>query len=221
MNLSQTHLRKLFTACIGKDIFFDNPGNGILIRHDVDNDLDRSVAMAVLENEIGVKATYFILDTAPYFGNEMLPKLEVIQNLGHSIQWHNNSIAVWKQFPQNRIFDCVLKPVQFLRAHGFPVVGSASHGDALCRKHGFINYEVFSGTMGARTQEAVNFMQPDFEIPTIDPASINLQWEAYHVPYDEYYTESGGWWRNIPDPDHVQNFNGRIQILIHPQWWFK
>jgi len=218
-NLSTDHLYKLLTACKGKDIFFDNPGNGILIRHDVDANLDRSVAMAVLEHQIGVKATYFILDSAPYFGKDMLPKLKLIQDLGHSIQWHNNSIAVWKRFDIPRIFNCVVEPLQFLRMHGFPVDGSASHGDKLCHVHGFINYEVFAGDMGVRTREAVNFKQPDFELPQVNPDHVGLKWEAYHVPYDEYYSESGGTWKVIPEPEHFKTFNGRIQLLIHPQWW--
>jgi len=226
-NLSTDHLRKLLTACKGKDIFFDNPGSGILIRHDVDDDLDRSVKMAELENEIGVKATYFILNTERYWNNithketDFIASLHYIQSLGHSIQWHNNSIAELKNNPDWLIRNIILEPLNILREIGFDIKGSASHGDKLCHQHGFINYEVFSGSMGERTREAVNFKKPDFEIPKINPADFGLEWEAYHVPYDEYYSESGGRWKVIPDPEHIAQHEGRVQLLLHPQWHFR
>ena len=227
-DLTKEYLIELFTACKGKDILFDNPNPGILIRHDVDDDLDRSVRMAELQHSIGVKATYFILNTAPYWevdlgmNEELFNKLRHIESLGHSIQWHNNSIAEYKSQHFKNLFsiaDCIKSPLFYLRSFGFKITGSASHGDPLCHKHGFINYEVFSGPMGERTREAVNFKQPDFIIPKIDPKDFGLEWEAYHVPYDEYYSEAGGRWKVKPDPEHFRNFNGRIQLLIHPQWW--
>ena len=68
----------------------------IMIRHDIDDNLDAAVRMAEREAQMGVVSTYYMLDTASYFYKpESIQKYQYIQSLGHEIGWHNNALAVY------------------------------------------------------------------------------------------------------------------------------
>tara|TARA_B110000046_G_C12909619_1_gene362250 strand:+ start:73 stop:816 length:744 start_codon:yes stop_codon:yes gene_type:complete len=77
-----------------KEILTFNEYNGqncFLIRHDVDYDINKAYEMAQLENEMGIKATYFILlSTNNYnvftFDNQKM--ICAIKEMGHEIGLH-------------------------------------------------------------------------------------------------------------------------------------
>lgn len=63
----------------------------VILRHDIDLSLDKAVEMAKVENELGVKATYFILTSTNFynvFSKESYEKLQQIKELGHVIGLH-------------------------------------------------------------------------------------------------------------------------------------
>lgn len=70
---------------------YDNHKKSIILRHDVDNDLKKAVEMAEVENQIGVKSTYFVLLTSKFYNplskadRKMIKK---IQEYGHDIGLH-------------------------------------------------------------------------------------------------------------------------------------
>jgi len=226
MEFNRKTLSEIFLLCQKRDIFFDNPGPGIMIRHDVDDDLSRSVECAYVENDFGIKATYFILNTAPYYrpdSRHFWSQLKTIESLGHRIEWHNNAIAQWikggRKRPVIEIVDEVLS--RFL-ANGFPVTGSASHGDSTCYdstgKHYFLNHQCFKESLETvPLSDTFKHLFPTFEpFPMGDCA---LEWEAYFVQHDEYFSEPGGKWKNFPTAEKLSDTSKRFQILIHPQWW--
>jgi hypothetical protein len=49
--------------------------------------------------------------------------------------------------------------------------------------------------------------------------SLELQYDAVHLPCDTYFTDSGGGWQRSSDPLDHDLSNGRHQILIHPEYW--
>lgn len=243
-DFKEQSLRELFEVIADRTITFsDDPGDQpIYLRFDIDANFDKAHQMACLCNEYGVKATFFILNTASYFAHpDTLRLCKWIQDKGHEIAWHNNLITEWLKehaltggLPDSK----PLHPQQWLQfrldailmkfsAHGINIRGSASHGDPLCHLRGYINYEVFEEC--PRTQEAHGFKQPDFEIPKVSMKLFGLDWEAYHVPYDLYLSESGGkkWTVREMKQDarewdvkiDVINHYKSIQILIHPQHW--
>lgn len=62
-----------------------------LIRHDVDFDLEAALRMALIENEVGVKSTFFVLvNTENYnlFSDKNKKILKQIENLDHEIGLH-------------------------------------------------------------------------------------------------------------------------------------
>lgn len=75
MNLSTFDSRafsELLEAVGGRSISFHDKGPGVLMRHDVDADIERSVKMAQAEYAAGVRATYFILNTAAYWFRKLI-----------------------------------------------------------------------------------------------------------------------------------------------------
>lgn len=63
----------------------------VILRHDVDLSLDKAVEIAQVENQLGVKSTYFILLTTNFyniFSKESYNKIKQIKDLGHVIGLH-------------------------------------------------------------------------------------------------------------------------------------
>lgn len=206
----------------------------IYLRFDIDDDPAKAYRMSLILNEYGIKGTFFILNTADYWNNGSIwNDLRWMQSKAHEIGWHNNVIAeMYKEGKNSRMYEWFIKhPLNLLREHGLNIIGSASHGDPLCRKLGFINYEIFKEC--ERTSEAIGFPDCTFDHPRLSMADFGLEYEAYHVPYDLYLSESGGrqWTKRAPgnasmreatpwDGDlAIINRYERIQILIHPQHW--
>ena len=89
--------------------FFDNPPRtgDLLLRHDVDLSLEAALAMAELEAELAVPATYFLM-TASEFYNLAAPSgreaIERLRRLGHRVGLH----AVYPDAAVDARFDPVL-----------------------------------------------------------------------------------------------------------------
>jgi len=216
--MQKSELIKIYSACRGLDRSFSEDFDlndlapCVLLRHDVDDDLDKSVRNAELQKEIGVKATYFILNTAPYFDASsaiMWNKIHYIQSLGHEIGWHNNILA---QYMDGANAERIKEILGFFSENGINVNGSASHGDPLCRQYGFINYEIFEGCTRSKDP---TLPEPKFSWDRIKMQDVGLSWEAYWIKRDVQYSEPGGYWSKGLEP--VIDPTKRTMILIHPQ----
>lgn len=77
-NFADYHNYKQFNKCV-------------ILRHDIDYDLEKALPMAELENTLGVKSTYFVLVTSDFY-NVMSKSsqaiLDSIQSMGHKIGLH-------------------------------------------------------------------------------------------------------------------------------------
>ena len=205
-------------------INFHDKGPGIILRHDIDADLGKAVRMAEIEagrdaninramfchgNTPLAKSTYFVLNTARYWkSKEMIPSLRYIQRLGHEIGWKNNA-AVECAMTGKKLELCIREPLEYLRSHGITIRGTAAHGDKLCYKLGLMNYNIFC------------FPSPGWDfwgnLRTFTLEEFGLEYEAYHVPYDDYLIDchSGQEEAGIK---HWES-GGRYQIVIYPQNW--
>lgn len=68
----------------------------VILRHDIDNSIDKSIAMAEVEARLGVKSTYFVLVTSDFYNvgsKKNLEGLRKIQKLGHEIGLHFDEMA--------------------------------------------------------------------------------------------------------------------------------
>ena len=134
----------------------------MLLRHDIDHDPWTAEKMAVIESDFNLRATYFVLHTAPYFKHKFKKTMEIcrnIQSLGHEIGLHNDLITDY--FINNIDPDENLSNLLTLfNNEGINILGSASHGSPFIQKLNdtidvdiyfpYANYLVFSEIMDER-----------------------------------------------------------------------
>src|SRR5437016_12309970 len=69
----------------------------LALRHDVDSRLDSALRLARLEHERGLRATYFVLHTAPYWDrDDLVARVRDLQELGHEVGFHNDLLTAWR-----------------------------------------------------------------------------------------------------------------------------
>jgi hypothetical protein len=187
----------------------------LALRHDVDSRLDGSMALGRLESARGLRATYFVLHTAPYWREGgLIAHLRELQELGHEIGFHNDLVTAWRvggADPRAALERALAR----LRGGGIEVVGAAAHGSPWCHRLGFHNNYVFAGW----DEPQPGF--PNREVPEkLDPAAFGLEYEAYHVPHDAYFSDSSfvdG--RRAHPSDFPLEPGRRTIVLVHPDHW--
>ena len=68
----------------------------VILRHDIDNSIEKSIQIAELEAKLGVKSTYFALITSDFYNvasKKSQEGLQKIQKLGHEIGLHFDEMA--------------------------------------------------------------------------------------------------------------------------------
>jgi len=64
--------------------------NGLIVRHDVDRNPKRALRMATLENELGIRVTYYFRSTKNAFKPKIMKKIE---EMGHEVGYHYEVLA--------------------------------------------------------------------------------------------------------------------------------
>lgn len=225
--------------------FSSSDESSIALRHDIDHCIDVALEMAYWEFERGIKATYFILDTAPYFSDSLiLEKCAQIQEFGHEIGIHLNSIARWFDGGPDPYLD-LQNQLQKFRGLNINLTGTSAHGDSSCYKNNFINYWLFKelkseGYLDRETKlNAEGIFEPNVQkrinskclekltrqdgavlnLWGVSQKSLGLLYEASHLDHHEYFTDSGGSWSRSSDPLKSNLKDKRVQVLIHPVHW--
>jgi hypothetical protein len=96
-----------------------------------------------------------------------------------------------------------------LRSLDIEVIGTASHGDYLCRVRGYVNHNFFLEC--PRPNEWRRWPLEEFA----------LKYEAYWLGYTHYIADNGGQWRYDID-ERIDGFTQegtQLQVSIHPQHW--
>lgn len=216
------------------------PGQSyLLIRHDIDHDIENAVRIARWEHSAGIQSTFCVLHTAWYYGafkgySYQHSKLVVesmlkIQELGHEVNFHNNlvTLGLTTGAHPGRI---LVEELEFLRGKEIDVVGTSTHGDALCKELGFRNFELFYETIGSKFGGRRNLVLPGSSHPPVKlgvlPMSeFDLSYEAYDLYRDKYITDSGGTLRTRFNAAGRRYFGRQpndgsvVGLLTHPIWW--
>jgi hypothetical protein len=188
------------------------------LRHDVDDRLDSAVTLARLEHARGIRASYFVLHTARYWRHDdrMLSTLRTIQDeLGHEIGFHHDPVTLYAA--RVDIAAALSRELEWLRDGGLDVRGAAAHGSAAAHALRCHNNYFFRGW----DEPLAGFDRTD--VPKLDPSDLGLEYEAYHVPYDVYVSDSrfGDGRRTHPesfDPATLAP-SERAVVLVHPCHW--
>jgi hypothetical protein len=193
---------------------FSSGQGDIALRHDVDDRLESGLELARREHARGLRATYFVLHTAPYWArDDLLERLLELQALGHEVGWHNDLVTVALVHGGDPA-EYLRRELHRLRSAGIDVVGVASHGSPWCHRLGFHNDYAFS-----------DLPQPIPGFPTrFEPigtlSEFGFEYDAYSLGEDAYFSDSrferGGRAHPASFPlDPVE----RTIFLTHPCHW--
>jgi len=167
-------------------------GKICILRHDIDTDLDAALQLAIIENSLGIKSTYFLMFRSPVYN--LLSRINFslvnkILELGHKIGLH---------YDANYLFN----PED---------IEEKVKTELNCLNQLFnINSNV------------VSFHQPDSFIleNKINFSGIINTYDKIQFKDVVYFSDSNKKWR-LEDPLKIFNSNEyvNVQLLIHPMWW--
>lgn len=211
------------------------------LRHDIDADLDSAIEMAALEHRRGLRATYFVLHSASYYGvirrgrvrrrSGVLRALLAIQNrYGHEVGWHNDLVTLQVVYGINALAYAA-EELGWLRAQGVRITGTAAHGSRFAARYGYDNRYLFSDLCvehrvpfaDAPNHHEVTTGRGRQLIPKTTLAALGFSYEAYHLRHRLNPTDSdiaGGrrWHPNQLDLAALVP-GDRMILLTHPVHW--
>jgi hypothetical protein len=163
----------------------------IALRHDIDQNINRSVKMAEIESQHEIKSTYFVLHTADYY-LKSFDKFKYIQSLGHEIGFHNDLMTLKHPKISLEI------ELEFLRLCGLIITGTASHGNKQ-RTDNLAFWEDYK----------LNDFGLDYEAYSLDHNRYFS--DCTFIFGHRWHPDSVNW--------SEMKAGDRIQILTHPEHW--
>lgn len=197
------------------------------LRHDVDQRLDRAADFAVLEAERGLRATYFVLQSAGYWRRPgLVEALLRMQESGHEIGWHNDLVTT----------ECVhgvdarallSRELVRLRNAGLSIEGVAAHGAPSCYRYGYRNgYFFFPDEADAHfpNVDTVDGPLGKRRVPRGTLAEYGFTYDAYHLDNTTYFSDAsfsseGRRWHTDDLDLGSLGPGSRTIILTHPDHW--
>lgn len=173
-------------------------GPHVLWRHDIDYSIEHALLLARLEAQKGVRATYFILLSSPYYNLlelESTRQLMEIVRLGHWVGLH---------------FD----PERYTQ------LGERADLESAMRRERDILADI------ARVNvETVSLHNPAFAgLLHMDDERLGGMINTYSARLRQSYTycsDSFGYWRHRPIHEVIADAEvDRMHVLTHPVWWW-
>lgn len=194
----------------------------VALRHDVDDRLESALEIARLEADRGIRATYYVLHTAPYWPSRRMREL---QELGHEVGLHNDALTVHARSGDDPV-ETLRRELDHLRRIGVDVAGVAGHGSREARERRFLNHLVFSDLPAAAPRFPNNDLRGDLPPPASRTtlAELDLAYDADFLDVDRYFADSyvdrGGrrWHPDRLDPGALAP-GTRTVLLTHPCLW--
>ncbi len=171
-----------------------NPAEkNIISRHDIDFSMGAALKMALLERDIGIKSTYFLLLKSDFYNLHSSSSSNIIKaiiNCGHNIGLHFDA-SIYKD-DKCSIDDAVQKECDIL------------------------------SSIVERSIDIVSFHRPTKQLigyPDKVGGRIHT-YQPYYFYDIGYCSDSRGEWHYGSPLDHKSYKNGTaIQLLTHPIWW--
>lgn len=172
---------------------FSSSSKCILNRHDVDFYPSHALRLAEIENDLGLKSSYyFLLDSVFYnlLSNECYEIVQKIRDLGHDVNLHidgNYGCSDLESFRKKLSFQKNLW-------------------------EGFFNYPLSSFTFHMNNEFTKNCNDLNYE------GLLNSGLLA-RLPEVSYISDSNGFWGNDPSFEYKSKLSQKILLLTHPVWW--
>jgi hypothetical protein len=210
------------------------------LRHDVDIDLNVAYSFSQIEYGLGIRSTYFILHTAPYYlanpnnmaihTNKIIPVLKKMQDERHfEIGWHNDLVTLQVIYNINPV-TFLHNELNWLRSNGLTIDGIAAHGSNYCKTYHYMNFYFFTEftdpiVPGRENNVIVPKENKNITLIKGKMADFDLKYEAYFLNNNKAFSDAtitGGIRWNIRMLDLNQLQGGdRVIILLHPIHWHK
>jgi hypothetical protein len=177
--------------------------------------------MAEWEFERGYSSTYFLLHDSHYWGEDMLCRAPIFEELGHEVGLHVNAIAEALRQVRDP-HEILTEALSELRASGVRVSGCVAHGDNLCHSAKFVNDELFTESRRkdyGRPDREIEHEGVVWQIRPMSRRAYELEYDPNWLPRRDYLSDSSGKWSQ-PFSAVVQRFGeGQLHMLLHPDWW--
>lgn len=170
----------------------------IVIRHDIEFDIDKALALAIIEHKMNVQSTYLVqIGSQAYnaFSDDNIEKLEKIIELGHDVGLHYRQIGLDSASERDEI----KSQLGILKS----MINGAVDVFGCHRPRAGTPYNEY------RLHGAVNTYQEPFFYKTSNPAGAKTR-----------YISDSKWRWNYGDPV-AKTFEEckRVQLLTHPFQW--
>jgi hypothetical protein len=200
------------------------------LRHDVDDRLESALVFARLERERGLRATFFVLHSAPYYVRPgLIAALREFQDLGHEIGFHYDLVSlqvVEGQDPRRYL----ARELARLRANGIDVVGVSAHGSYWGHKLGYMNDYFFPELGGPVAGFPAYERVGDVPLVKGELREFGLEYDAsqlaeLHRPSEiRFWTDTwvdrrGRRWHPDLAPLDALGPGDRAILLVHPCLW--
>ncbi len=181
---------------------FKNKTKLILIRHDVDKSVKKSLDLARIENALGIKSTFLFRLHSNYYNPFSYMSYTRIKNLvkmGHEVGLHSEYIDIARisiEDPLN-MFEREIRV--FADIFGFE-----------CRCYSL--HRTTGSTAIEEQRKDAQYISEKYNLigSYDDEIFTNIK----------YISDSSGFWREGCFCRHIDK-QSAIQILIHPEWWYE
>ena len=168
----------------------------VILRHDIDYSIDKAVELANLEYKLGIKSTYFVLLSSPFYNiisNPIAERLRKISALGHDIGLHFDEMNYDKDYyaKNGGVKNVVLNEIRLMEQ--------------------ILKMEIKSVSMHRPSKET---LEANYSFGKI----VNSYGHEFFKSY-KYISDSRKRWReNIDEIIELNKFD-KLHILTHAFWY--
>ncbi|MCC5918099.1 MAG: hypothetical protein JJU02_12340 [Cryomorphaceae bacterium] len=191
-------------------------GKWIILRHDVDDKKLNSLAFAEIQNEMGIKGSYYFRMVPESFDPEVISD---VFDLGHEIGYHYEDMDFAKgdRSKAVKLFEKHLQqlrdivPIHTICMHGSPK--SAYDNKDVWKDYNYRDFEIIGEPYFDIDFNAVFYitdtgrMWDGFKVSVRDKVKTEINWPVYHTTKDVIKAIQDG---NFPD---------KVMMNFHPQRW--
>ena len=178
---------------------FSKKTKTIILRHDIDYLPKRALAMAKIEEKLGIKSTYFVRVHGEYyhaFDRQSYLAIKKIAELGHELSLHSEARNLAREFKMGMVKLFRLEKEMLEKIFQLKIVSASEHAD-LGRSKNYWQKHLFT---------------------LVDKKKVGIKHYPQEFQDFKYLSDSLGCWKEGCLCQNLAKF-AKIQALVHPDWW--